>query len=84
MITGQETNTKTIQYSHEINKDEISATELTNTDKIRNAIAGNPAVTQKELQELSCPEAECGIFYSRCGLPESWTGLDQRKTASGF
>lgn len=53
MITGQETNTKTIQYSHEINKDEISATELTNTDKIRTAIAGNPSVTQKELQELT-------------------------------
>ena len=34
-------------------QDEIPATELTNTDKIRNAIAGNPSVTQKELQELT-------------------------------
>ena len=36
-----------------MNQDEISETELNNTDKIRNAIAGNPSVTQKELQELT-------------------------------
>lgn len=54
--TSQETN-KTSQEinetSQEMNQDEISETELNNTDKIRNAIADNPSVTQKELQELT-------------------------------
>ena len=50
---SQETNQKPYNTGHEMNQDEIPATELTNTDKIRNAIAGNPSVTQKELQELT-------------------------------
>ena len=41
-----------------MNQDEISETELNNTDKNRNAIADNPSVTQKELQELT------GLFRS--------------------
>ena len=51
--TSQETNQKPYNTGHKMNQDEIPATELTNTDKIRNAIAGNPSVTQKELQELT-------------------------------
>ena len=51
--TSQETNKKTYNTSQEMNQDEISETELNNTDKIRNAIADNPSVTQKELQELT-------------------------------
>lgn len=51
--TSQETNKKPYNTSQEMNQDEISETELNNTDKIRNAIAGNPSVTQKELQELT-------------------------------
>ena len=51
--TGQETN-KTNQEpynaSHEMNHNDVSETELANTDKIRNAIANSPSVTQKELQ----------------------------------
>jgi hypothetical protein len=36
-----------------MNQDAIPETELNNTDKIRNAIAGNPSVTQKGLRELT-------------------------------
>lgn len=50
---SQETNQKPYNTGHKMNQDEIPATELTNTDKIRNAIADNPSVTQKELQELT-------------------------------
>ena len=51
--TSQETNKKPCNTSHEMNHNEVSEKELTNTDKIRNAIAGNPSVTQQELQELT-------------------------------
>ena len=51
--TSQETNQGLYNTSHEMNHNEVSKTELTNTDKIRNAIAGNPSVTQQELQELT-------------------------------
>lgn len=47
------TSQKPSDTSHEINQKETSGTELTNTDKIRKAIAENPSVTQKELQELT-------------------------------
>ncbi len=33
-----------------MNHNDVSETELANTDKIRNAIANSPSVTQKELQ----------------------------------
>lgn len=36
-----------------MNHNEVPETELTNPDMIRNAIAKNPSVTQKELQELT-------------------------------
>lgn len=51
--TDQETSQKLYNTGHEMKRNEIQGTELTNTDKIRNAIAGNPSVTQKELQELT-------------------------------
>ena len=48
--TSQETNQEPYNASHEMNHNDVSETELTNTDKIRNAIANSPSVTQKELQ----------------------------------
>ena len=51
--TSQETNQEPYNASHEMNHNEVSETELTNTDKIRNAIAKSPSVTQQELQELT-------------------------------
>lgn len=51
--TSQETNKKSCNTSHEMNQDDVSETELTNTDKIRNAIANSPSVTQQELQGLT-------------------------------
>lgn len=51
--TSQETNQETYNASHEMNYNEVSETELTNTDKIRNAIAKSPSVTQRELQGLT-------------------------------
>ena len=50
--TSQETNKKTCNTSQEMNQDEISETELNNTDKIRNAIADNPSVTRYILQQM--------------------------------
>ena len=56
--TNQETNQKPSDTGHEISQKEESATVLTNADRIRKAIAENPSVTQKELQELT------GLFRS--------------------
>lgn len=39
--------------SHEMNHNEVSEMELTNTDKIRKAISKSPSVTQKELRGLT-------------------------------
>jgi ATP-dependent DNA helicase RecG len=50
---SQETNKKVYNTSQEMNQDEIPETELSSAGKIRTAIAGNPSVTQKELQELT-------------------------------
>ena len=42
-----------------MNHNDVSETELANTDKIRNAIANSPSVTRKELQWLTgCPEVD--------------------------
>lgn len=51
--TSQETNQKPYNTSQEMSQDKIPETEFNNTDKIRNAIAYNPSVTQKELQVLT-------------------------------
>lgn len=53
MAASQELNQEPYSVSHKMNHNEVSETELTNTDKIRNAIAKSPSVMQKELQGLT-------------------------------
>lgn len=78
--TSQETNTKSCNTSHEMNQDDVSETELTNTDKIRNAIAKSPSVTQQELQGLT-GLSRSGVRYMLQQMRAAVSGKQEQSMA---
>lgn len=78
--TNQETSQKPSDTSHEISQKESPGTELTNTDKIRKAIAVNPSVTQKELQELT-GLSRSRVRYILQQMREGWKELGATKNS---